>query len=163
MRLQEPTYFAVVESPIGSLTLTSNGEAITGLYVTGHKVLDPRPAHWVREDSPFDEAASELEAYWRGELREFHVPLAPRGTPFQTDVWDALRTVPYGATVTYGELALRIGRPNAARAVGAANGRNPISIFIPCHRVLGANSSLTGYAGGVTTKRWLLDLEARRA
>lgn len=159
MIVDRPTFFGVVEGPIGPLTATSDGEALTGLYVTGHVTATPRPSDWLQKDELFDDLAGELERYRRGELREFSVPLAPRGTPFQQEVWRALQAIPYGTTTTYGSLATTLGRPSAARAVGAANGRNPISILIPCHRLIGASSSLTGYAGGVDKKRFLLELE----
>jgi methylated-DNA-[protein]-cysteine S-methyltransferase len=111
--------------------------------------------------SVFAEAARQLEAYFDGRLTEFELPLAPAGTPFQLAVWTELLRIPYGETMTYGELAERLGRPSAARAVGAANGRNPISIVVPCHRLVGASGGLTGYGGGVDRKRRLLDLERR--
>jgi methylated-DNA-[protein]-cysteine S-methyltransferase len=104
----------------------------------------------------------QLTAYFAGELRDFDLPLAPVGTPFQERVWQALRDIPYGATTSYSALANRIGAPGAARAVGLANGRNPIAIIIPCHRVIGAGGTLVGYGGGLNRKRWLLDLEAGR-
>jgi methylated-DNA-[protein]-cysteine S-methyltransferase len=108
----------------------------------------------------FSEAIAQLEEYFAGERRDFSLPLPLEGTPFQTTVWSALRTIPYGATVSYGELARRIGRPSASRAVGAANGANPLPIILPCHRVIGADRSLTGFGGGLETKRFLLAFEA---
>jgi methylated-DNA-[protein]-cysteine S-methyltransferase len=112
------------------------------------------------KEAPFREVIAQLEAYFAGELRRFDLPLAPEGTPFQREVWSALTAIPYGETVSYGELARRLGRPAASRAVGAANGQNPIPIVIPCHRVIGADGSLTGFGGGLAIKRRLLDLEA---
>jgi methylated-DNA-[protein]-cysteine S-methyltransferase len=118
-------------------------------------------AGWIHDRGPFDEAIGQLEAYFEGERREFDLPLAPEGTPFQREVWEMLRKIPYGETVSYGELARRLERPGSSRAVGAANGRNPIPIVIPCHRVVGADGSLTGFGGGLEVKRRLLALEAR--
>jgi len=106
------------------------------------------------------DAADQLRAYFAGKLREFDLPLAPRGTPFQLSVWDAVSAIPYGSTATYAEIAAAVGRPSACRAVGAANGRNPLPVIVPCHRVIGAAGALTGYGGGLERKRFLLDLEA---
>jgi methylated-DNA-[protein]-cysteine S-methyltransferase len=114
----------------------------------------------VSTDSLLLQAADQLRAYFAGELREFDLPLAPRGTPFQRRVWDAVSAIPYGGTATYAETAVAIGRPSACRAVGAANGRNPLPVIVPCHRVIGAAGELTGYGGGLERKRSLLDLEA---
>lgn len=161
----------VVPSPIGPLTLTAEEGALVaidfgapvgfahGAGATGSaNGLDPA------QDDPTDrvlaEAARQLAAYFTGELREFDLPLRPSGTPFQLAVWEALRRIPYGATVTYGELARGIGRPTAARAVGGANHRNPLAIVVPCHRVIGADGTLTGYAGGLGIKTALLGIEA---
>jgi methylated-DNA-[protein]-cysteine S-methyltransferase len=115
------------------------------------------------DDGPFREARRQLDAYFAGELREFNLELAPDGSPFRQRVWRALGDIPYGATESYGALALRIGLPQAARAVGLANGRNPISIVIPCHRVIGKNGALVGYGGGLERKQWLLSHEQRHA
>jgi len=114
---------------------------------------------WQRTEEPFREAIAQLDAYFAGRLHRFDLALAPEGTPFQREVWSALTTIPYGETVSYGELARHLGRPVASRAVGAANGRNPIPIIIPCHRVVGADGSLTGFGGGLAIKRRLLELE----
>ena len=139
-------------SPLGNLLLTGDGEAVTGLCW--------RESAGRRSDCPvLREAAAQLEAYFRGELRAFTVPLRPSGTAFQQAVWAALREIPFGETRSYGQLAAAIGRPRAARAVGQANHRNPICIFIPCHRVIGADGALTGYAEGPARKRFLLALE----
>lgn len=147
-----------VPSPIGLLHLVANAEAITGLRFAG----EPAPA--VTEPTPLlTEAAAQLRAWLEGRLRDFDLPLMPAGTAFQQEVWAALRQIPYGATRTYREQALAIGRPAAVRAVGAANGRNPIPILIPCHRVIGADGSLTGFGGGLPAKRWLLGHEAAYA
>lgn len=157
------TVYTLVASPIGALLITADDPdaGLTGLYTAGHG----RTAHpsWERDDRGFADARAQLDAYFSGRLRRFGLPLAPHGTPFQRAVWDALLQIPYGETSGYGELAARIGRPGAARAVGMANGRNPISIVVPCHRVVGAGGALTGYAGGLDAKRFLLDLERRTA
>ncbi len=150
------TVYSVLESPIGELLLTGDGAAISGLHTMPRPVA---PALARRDDRAFAEAAEQLRSYFAGELEAFDLPLAPVGTPFQRRVWDALREVPYGETVTYAELAVAVGRPGAARAVGHANGRNPIAVVIPCHRVIGSDGTLTGYAGGLERKRALLDLE----
>ena len=156
-------WYTTLPSPVGALLLVSDGEALTGLYTENHRGdPGPRPS-WRRDPGPFREAAAQLAAYFEGEARPFDLPLAPRGTDFQRAVWAALREIPFGVCISYGELARRIGRPAASRAVGAANGRNPISIVVPCHRVVGAGGALTGYAGGLGCKRRLLDHEARFA
>ena len=156
--MNDVTIYTTMDSPIGELTLTGNGVALTGLYMERREA--PRP-DWVRDDERLGEARRQLEAYFVGELTTFDLPLAPRGTPFQEKVWEALRTIPYGKTASYRDIAVQVGNPTAVRAVGAANGRNPISIIVPCHRVIGADGSLTGYGGGMERKRWLLDLESR--
>ena len=154
-------YRTTYPSPLGELTLASDGTALTGLWIKGQKYFGGGATLWeVQDDLPvFAAASSWLDAYFAGEETDPEdLPLAPTGTEFQQTVWQALRDIPYGTTVTYGELASRIGC-GSARAVGAAVGRNPISIIVPCHRVLGADGSLTGYAGGIDCKRWLLDHE----
>lgn len=149
----------VVDSPVGPLTLVDDGGALAGLYMADQRHL-PDPASFGTRDDAIQPALREqLAAYFAGELREFDVPVAVAGTPFQQAVWAALREVPYGTTCTYGDLAAAIGRPTAVRAVGAANGRNPVCIVVPCHRVVGSGGSLTGYAGGVERKQLLLSLE----
>lgn len=153
------TYYTRFPSPIGELTLTSDSAALTGLFISGHKAIAQRPSEWAEAEAPFEGVAEQLESYWSGDVRQFSVPLAPAGTEFQQRVWAALLDIPHGQTISYSELAYRIGRPTAIRAVGSANARNPISILIPCHRVVGSNGSLTGYAGGVDRKRWLLNHE----
>lgn len=147
----------VHESPLGPLTLHSNGAALTGLEFEGHKhPLRPSPRG---SDHVLDLARRELDAYFAGRLKRFTAPVAAQGTPFQRRVWQALVAIPYGETRSYGALAAAIGKPSAARAVGLANGRNPISIIVPCHRVIGASGALTGYAGGMERKQRLLELE----
>ena len=155
------TYYTYWDSPIQPLLLTSDGAALTGLFLVAHKHGPEVGADWVQSDeaAPFAEAKRQLAAYFAGQLTAFDLPLAPAGTPFQRRVWDELRRVPHGQTVSYGELARRIGQPNACRAVGLANGRNPLSIIVPCHRVVGANGKLIGYAGGMPRKEALLALE----
>ncbi len=154
------TFYTTLDSPVGALFLTSNGEAITELFMDKHKG-GPKPiGDWRRDDGLFREAADQLRAYFAGELIEFDLPLATGGAPFQQRVWAELQKIPYGSTISYGELARRIDNPKASRAVGAANGSNPISIIIPCHRVIGSNGKLTGYGGGIDRKKFLLDFEA---
>jgi methylated-DNA-[protein]-cysteine S-methyltransferase len=153
---------ATMDSPLGPLTAVFEGDLLAGLYLAGQRHL-PAPAAFggpAAAGRPVAALTEQLGAYFRGELRRFDVPFAPVGTPFQQRVWSALGEVPYGTTTTYGELAADVGAPQAARAVGAANGRNPRSIVVPCHRVVGRDGTLTGYAGGLERKRLLLDLEA---
>jgi len=153
----------VVDSPIEELTLVSDGAALTGVYMAVHRHTDR--TGWgervVLEDAPevLRTAAAQLSAYFAGDLTEFDLPLAPRGTDFQRQVWALLLTIPYGTTTSYGALAAWLSGPGASRAVGLANGRNPISIVVPCHRVVGADGALTGYGGGVERKQTLLALE----
>jgi methylated-DNA-[protein]-cysteine S-methyltransferase len=151
--------YTTVDSPIGELLLTGDGTALHGLYMQAGRRKRIEPG-WERSDGPFAAVAAQLEEYFAGERREFDVPLLLDGPPFQRQAWHALRDIPYGETVTYGEQARRIGHPDAARAVGAANGQNPIAVIVPCHRVIGADGSLTGFGGGLERKRLLLDLEA---
>ena len=149
-------WYTRAPSPIGELVLTSRGSGLTGIYVTGHQAIEDALATGTRDDSFFEPVMNELDEYWIGQRRRFTVPIAPAGTPFQLAVWRELVRVSFGETVSYSSLATRIGRPSAPRAVGSANARNPISIVIPCHRVIGSAGSLTGYAGGLDKKRWLL-------
>jgi methylated-DNA-[protein]-cysteine S-methyltransferase len=154
--------YTEIESPVGPLLLAANGGGLCLLgFLAGRRAVSPRP-EWRRKKAPFTETIRQLRGYFRGELTEFDLPLAPDGTPFQLRVWHALRAIPYGQTISYGQLARRIGQPTAVRAVGLANGANPISIIVPCHRVIGANGSLTGYGGGLAIKRKLLALESRQ-
>jgi methylated-DNA-[protein]-cysteine S-methyltransferase len=153
------TYYTIVPSPVDDLVLVSDGEALVGLYMQetcGRKTVEPVGK---KDSGPFREARRQLSAYFEGELRQFDLPLRLAGTEFQKIVWAALRDLQYGQRVSYGELARRIGRPSASRAVGLANGRNPIGIIVPCHRVIGASGSLVGYGGGLHRKRWLLEHE----
>ena len=151
--------YTYVDTPIGAILVAGDDHAIVETYFAG---AQPEP-EWARDNNALREAADQLRAYFRGELRAFDLPLAPRGTEFQQAVWQALLEIPYGQTTTYSAIAGKIGRPAAVRAVGAANGANPIPIIIPCHRVIGASGSLTGFGGGIDVKRQLLALEARVA
>jgi methylated-DNA-[protein]-cysteine S-methyltransferase len=152
--------FTFVESPLGPLLLTgTGGGALTGLYLAAHERCRRPEATWVEDGAPFTEVGRQLDEYFAGERTTFDVELDLAGTPFQVEVWHALLDIPFGETISYGELARRIGRPAAVRAVGSANGRNPVSIIVPCHRVIGSNGTLTGYGWGTDNKRWLLDHE----
>ncbi len=152
--------YCTLESPIGELLLTGEGDALRALHMQeGRWPTSIRPG-WTQSDEPFARVRTQLREYFEGRRRSFDVPLEPTGSSFELAVWTALREIPYGETVSYGELAARIGRPEAARAVGVANARNPIAVIVPCHRVIGADGSLTGYGGGLERKRLLLDLEA---
>lgn len=148
----------VVDSPLGPLTLTAEEDALVEIDFGTSAGMTGGPA---AADRVLDEAARQLGAYFAGELQRFDLPLRPHGTAFQTDVWNALREIPFGETRSYSDIARRIGRPTAVRAVGRANGQNPLAIVVPCHRVVGADGSLTGYSGGLALKRALLELEAR--
>ena len=149
----------VVPSPLGPLRLVATHGVLSGLYMQSQRHLPEEATFGPRYDAPFAKAVAQLEAYFTGERTGFDVGLHLPGTPFQQSVWAALREIPYGETRSYGELATRIGSPRASRAVGLANGRNPIAIIVPCHRVVGADGRLTGYGGGIERKRHLLDLE----
>lgn len=151
--------WSTVDSPIGELTVVAEDGALVGLYMTGHRPTPDPESFGERVDDALPAATAQLAEYFAGERTAFDLPLAPRGTAFQQAVWAALRDIPYGETRSYGELAAALGRPGASRAVGLANGRNPISIVVPCHRVVGAGGKLTGYAGGMERKSWLLALE----
>ena len=153
----------VLASPLGDLVALRDEHGITGLYLPTGRHASGQYARGERADDAFDDLRVQLAQYFAGERREFDLPLHPAGTAFQQRVWAQLRSIPYGETATYGQTALAIGVPTASRAVGLANGQNPISIIVPCHRVIGANGSLTGYGGGLEAKRWLLSHEAARA
>lgn len=156
------TSYTNIPSPIGELLLTTDGEAIRGLYIQdGLAAVEPDAA-WRRDDGAFADARAQLGEYFAGERTEFDLPLAPDGTEFQRRVWDELRAIAYGETRSYAELARAVGKPGAARAVGSANGRNPITVIVPCHRVIGSSGDLAGFSGGIERKRLLLDLEATR-
>jgi methylated-DNA-[protein]-cysteine S-methyltransferase len=158
-----PVLYTHAPSPLGPLLLVGTGDALTAIWLpSGRDRRDPEPG-WIETAKPFAEAVRQLGAYFAGQLRRFALPLAPAGTPFQRRVWQALLEIPYGETVSYGELARQIDRPSAFRAVGAANGQNPLAIVIPCHRVIGSNGQLVGYGGGLPVKSALLELERRVA
>ena len=159
-------YYTLVESPLRPIMLTSDGESLTGLYVSerGQAEIQKKAAastDWICDENaaPFAEVKRQLDAYFAGNQTTFDLPLKLKGTPFQQQVWEELRKLPYGVTISYGELARRIGNPKACRAVGLANGQNPVSIIVPCHRVVGANGKLTGYSGGLSRKQTLLAFE----
>lgn len=159
----DATLHTIVDSPLGPLTLVTRAGGLAGVYMTQQRHLPPEDTFGPRvavTDVPLlTRTADQLAAYFTGDLRDFDLDMSTSGTPFQRRVWTALRDIPYGETVTYGELAAAVGQPTASRAVGLANGRNPLSIVVPCHRVVGANGSMTGYGGGIERKRWLLDFE----
>jgi methylated-DNA-[protein]-cysteine S-methyltransferase len=155
------TYYSLHDSPVGELLLACNGKAITDLHIRAGKYVPAIEANWLRDErqAVLQQAQRELDEYFAGRLRSFSVPLAPQGTAFQKQAWAALLKIPFGETRSYAQQARAIERPTAVRAVGAANGKNPIGIIVPCHRVIGANGTLTGYAGGLGNKAFLLKLE----
>jgi methylated-DNA-[protein]-cysteine S-methyltransferase len=157
-------YYTFFESPLGKMLLTANAEALTGLHFAGEKYYPGVREDWREsaEHEPLARARQQLNEYFVGNRTRFDIALAPEGTAFQRTVWHALTSVPFGETRSYGEIAAKIGEPKASRAVGAANGRNPISIIVPCHRIIGASGDLTGYAGGLQRKQALLALESAR-
>jgi methylated-DNA-[protein]-cysteine S-methyltransferase len=152
--------YSVVDTLIGTLTVAGTEDAVHEIHFGARRESD---AFEAAAGAALREAAAQLRAYFAGELREFDLPLAPAGTEFQRSVWSHLRGIPYAETTTYGAIARAIGRPAAVRAVGAANGANPLPLVVPCHRVIGSNGALTGFGGGIEVKRWLLDHEARVA
>ncbi len=154
------TIWTTVPSPVGELVLTGDGGSVGALRLPDTSAPAAPGNGEQRDDDAFAEARAQLTEYFAGARTTFDLKLAPTGTPFQLQVWDALCRIPYGTTASYGEVAAAIGRPGASRAVGLANGRNPISIIVPCHRVIGANGRLVGYGGGLDRKRYLLALEA---
>jgi methylated-DNA-[protein]-cysteine S-methyltransferase len=151
--------YTTVPSPIGELLLVGDGATLHGLYMQEGKRPSAIDPSWLRDDEAFVDVRAQLAEYFAGRRTRFDLPLVLEGTPFQRRVWQELLEVPYGETTSYGELARRIGRPEASRAVGLANGRNPIAVIVPCHRVIGSSGALTGYGGGIERKRLLLDLE----
>ena len=151
-----------MKSPVGPLLLAGDESGLRLVhFATGRRPISP-PHEWIEDSAPFKEAIRQLEAYFQGQLQDFDLPLVLDGTEFQLLVWNNLRKIPYGETVSYGQLARRIDSPEAARAVGLANGSNPIPIIIPCHRVIGSNGDLTGFGGGLPVKKKLLALESRQ-
>ncbi|MFB9886841.1 methylated-DNA--[protein]-cysteine S-methyltransferase [Balneatrix alpica] len=147
-------------TPLGGMLALANPQGLQGLYFEGQQYFPALDNHWQEQPLPlFQELEQQLQAYFAGQLRQFDLPLAPQGTAFQQQVWQAIATIPYGHSRRYGELAHALNKPTASRAVGAATGRNPLSLIVPCHRVLGSQGKLTGYAGGLERKRALLQLE----
>jgi methylated-DNA-[protein]-cysteine S-methyltransferase len=151
-----------IESPVGKLLLACDERGLRQVSFESSKRAASVQSDWSEDKAPFAEVIRQLQAYFRGELKAFDLPLAPEGTEFQLLVWNSLRTIPYGETISYAQLALKIGNPKAVRAVGLANGCNPIPIIIPCHRVIGSDGSLTGFGGGLPNKKKLLALESRQ-
>lgn len=162
--MKNQTIYTIMPSPLGDILLARNENGLSHIsFQEGTSAIEEtavgKTAVWQQDDTAFADAIAQLNAYFAGERQEFDLPLAPEGTPFQQQVWQALQTIPYGTTSTYGELAAQLGKPTASRAVGAANGRNPLPIVIPCHRVISANGKLTGFRGGLRFKEALLGLE----
>lgn len=155
-------YYTTFQSPLKQLLLVSDGQALTGLYFQNHRNSEEIQPDWRQVDTamPFPQVKAQLAAYFAGELRTFDLPLVLTGSEFQHLVWNKLQNIPFGKTISYGELARQLDRPASVRAVGGANARNPVSIIVPCHRVIGANGSLTGYGGGLDIKANLLSFEA---
>lgn len=152
-------YYSYVDSPVGDILLVADEKGLRQVnFPTAKRPVHPQP-EWVQNDDKLADAREQFNAYFRGDLKEFDLKLVLDGTPFQQDVLRALQQIPYGETRSYGDIARMIGRPKAVRAVGGANGRNPLSIVIPCHRVIGSSGSLTGFGGGLKVKKVLLDLE----
>jgi methylated-DNA-[protein]-cysteine S-methyltransferase len=152
--------YTIISSPLGRLLLAGDGEVLSGLAIQDGPRPRPIDPRWKVDPDAFPDAREQLQEYFHGERRQFTVGLSLSGTPFEQRVWRALQEIPYGVTVSYGRLAARIGDPRAARAVGLANGRNPIAVVVPCHRVIGADGTLTGFGGGLARKHYLLELEA---
>lgn len=151
--------YRLLDSPVGTLTVATGDAGLHAIEFPADRYFLPREG-WEQGDHPLlEQARVQLGEYFAGRRRAFDLPLAPRGTAFQREVWFALADIPFGQTTSYAQLAMRLGRPTACRAVGAANGRNPLPIVLPCHRVIGASGALTGFSGGLPTKRFLLELE----
>jgi methylated-DNA-[protein]-cysteine S-methyltransferase len=155
--------YSYIDTPLGDMLATRDEGGITGLDLPRSRYPRKVRDDWERDDAAFDDIRSQLGEYFAGERQEFDLRLNLGGSPFQTLVWNALIGIPYGETTSYGKVAVAIGHPDGPRAVGLANGQNPVPIIVPCHRVIGANGSLTGYGGGLDAKRWLLDHEAKHA
>lgn len=154
--------YTTIESPVGPLLLAGDAHCLQSLSFENSKRADRVQSDWKEDKAPFTEVIRQLRAYFSGKLTKFDVPLALEGTEFQLSVWRSMQTIPYGETISYGQLAQRIGNPKAVRAVGLANGCNPTPIIVPCHRVIGSNGSLTGFGGGLANKKILLELESRQ-
>jgi len=155
-------FYTRIDSPVGKLLLAADAQGLRQVSFESSKRAAPVQRQWRENNSPFAEVIRQLQAYFGGQLREFKLRLAPEGTEFQLRVWNSLRTIPYGETISYAQLAQKIGNPQAVRAVGLANGCNPIPIIVPCHRVIGSDGSLTGFGGGLANKKILLALESRQ-
>ena len=154
--------YTYMDSPVGRILLAGDEGSLQLIgFPEGKMVIQPKP-EWIESGKTFHEAIRQLRAYFAGGLVDFDLPLAPEGTPFQLSVWNKLREIPYGETISYGELATRVGNPKASRAVGMANGRNPLPIVVPCHRVIGSDGKLTGFGGGLPAKKLLLALERKQ-
>ncbi|GAA6616514.1 methylated-DNA--[protein]-cysteine S-methyltransferase [Scytonema sp. NUACC26] len=154
-------YYRWLDSPLGELLLASNGRSLIGLYLKGQKFFPEQTEDWHKSEQidPFVQTQEQIAEYFAHQRQHFDIPIEPQGTAFQKQVWQLLLQIPFGETISYGALAKKIGKPVASRAVGTANGRNPISIIVPCHRVIASNGKLTGYAGGLDRKQWLLQHE----
>jgi methylated-DNA-[protein]-cysteine S-methyltransferase len=161
--MSNPVFSTSISSPVGRLTLVGQGDDLVGLYFDKDPLAAKMRADSTPDDRRLRPAIQQLEEYFAGTRKHFDLSLVPPGTAFQKQVWNALVRIPFGSTASYGEIAVAVGRPDASRAVGGANHRNPIAIIIPCHRVIGAGGAMTGYGGGLPRKRLLLDLEARVA
>jgi methylated-DNA-[protein]-cysteine S-methyltransferase len=155
--------YSYFDSPIGPLLLSGDGVSLCGLHFSTGKMARGADPGWRRADNAFGGIKRQLEEYFGGQRKQFDIEMIMAGTPFQQSVWQALQEIPYGETASYADIAARIGNPKAVRAVGAANGCNPIAIVVPCHRVIGSNGSLTGFGGGLDTKQYLLQLEANHS
>jgi methylated-DNA-[protein]-cysteine S-methyltransferase len=155
------TCYTYIDCPLGQLFVQGDGQFVTGLFLPDHKGWSGPDPSWQQSDVEFTAVRQQLSEYFASQRQQFDVPFKLAGTPFQQRVWQELQMIPFGTTITYADLAQRVGQPTASRAVGNANGRNPISIIVPCHRVVGSSGQLTGYAGGVDKKQWLLALERR--
>jgi methylated-DNA-[protein]-cysteine S-methyltransferase len=155
------TIYGYIDSALGRMVVRGDGQFVTGLFMPHHKAWHGPDASWRLAEEPFSTIRQQLAEYFAGQRQQFTVPLRLAGTPFQRRVWQEQVRIPFGTTISYAQLAQRIGNPTASRAVGHANGRNPVAILVPCHRVIGADGKLTGYAGGIDRKQWLLDLEHR--
>ncbi|WP_394149979.1 methylated-DNA--[protein]-cysteine S-methyltransferase [Vibrio maritimus] len=153
-------YYTILESDLGPITIQASDEGLLGIWFEQHTTLPSELGHYQPEHPVLSDAATQLTEYLSGTRQQFSLPLAAKGTEFQSKVWEVLCSIPYGESISYQELANRVGNPKAVRAVGTANGRNPISIVVPCHRVIGKDGKLTGYAGGVERKLKLLELES---
>ena len=160
--MSDDVRYRTMDSPVGTLTLAGRGGRLRHLRMTD-QTYEPDRSNWLRDDEAFGDAVAQLEEHFRGERQHFDLDVELVGTAFQRRVWEALLTIPYGETRSYGEIARQIEAPGAFRAVGLANGHNPIGIIVPCHRVIGANGSLTGYGGGMERKKTLLGLERSHA